>query len=371
MMPSVLCQSVCTRRFVLMLMRQHYISIRSTSTPMVLQQNDSDSLSPDSLINSDELHAKPIWGEVSKGKWCQICNFCKTEYLSARYFIAIVCLYKTNDIHLFLPHCFPLAFYFLKGPVRACQREWLTQLTACLLWWWRMQWTLPLLSVKWDPRRIRKEADKGRQKKEGCQGTERSSKKHKTKDWDAKAECLKCYEVQWEGATIKDRRWRERARDEEYEVFIVSSWAWVWSSWPGDLLCSVLVPVLLHSRRPICQTAFLCFVLCLHTVLHMFDLMLTQLRCVIILFCVEIFTFKGFLCKLEQVEAVLGCRMHISCCRNQTGAWWYIKNSRKWNMCLQAVNLIRRLLIFFFFLLFAVTTFSFWHVLFSVEVQLR
>lgn len=39
----------------------------------------------------------------------------------------------------------------------------------------------------------------------------------------------------------------------------------------------------------------------------------------IIIIKVEIFTFYEFLCKSERVEAVLGCRIHISCCRNHTG----------------------------------------------------
>lgn len=69
-----------------------------------------------------------------------------------------------------------------------------------------------------------------------------------------------------------DRRWRQKGRDEEYEVFIVSSWAWVWSSWPGDLLCSAPLRVLLHSLRPLCQMSSLCVVLGLHMFLHVFDL---------------------------------------------------------------------------------------------------
>lgn len=47
-----------------------------------------------------------------------------------------------------------------------------------------------------------------------------------------------CAFMQREEAALRDRRWRQRGRDED---FIVSSWARVWSSWPGDLLCSVLL----------------------------------------------------------------------------------------------------------------------------------
>ncbi len=159
---------------------------------------------------------------------------------------------------------------------------------------------------------IRKQSDKGRPKKEGCQGKHRRD--HETKDWDPEVECFKCCEVQWEGAIIKDRRWRERGRDEEYEVFIVSSWAWVWSSWPGDLLCSVLLRVLLHSLWPICQMASLCVVLCPHMVPHVFDL--TVLLRYIITARWNIY----ILAVSVQIGAGRGCRIHIGCCGSQTGA---------------------------------------------------
>lgn len=56
-------------------------------------------------------------------------------------------------------------------------------------------------------------------------------------------------------ATIRDRRLWEKGRDED---FIVSSWAWVWSSWPGDLLCSVLLPLPSQSLTCLPNGLFVC-----------------------------------------------------------------------------------------------------------------
>lgn len=99
--------------------------------------------------------------------------------------------------------------------------------------------------------------------------------------------------MQFEGATVRDRRWRQKGRDEEYEVFIVSSWAWVWSSWPGDLLCSAPLRVLLHSLRPLCQMSSLCCFGSAYVpacILLKGDLMVLIL---LLLFHVDLFTYRG------------------------------------------------------------------------------
>lgn len=186
--------------------------------------------------------------------------------------------------------------------------------------------------------------------------------RHETEDWDPEVEGLKRCEVQWVGSAIKDIRWKERGRDEEYEDFIVSSWFWVWSSWPGDLLCSVLLRVLLHSLWPICQMASLCCFMCAYGPARVWP----NDNCTVVWYYYY-FTWKylHFQPSCASLGSIKLLQESDWCCFNYRMICWNPASG----ICVSRLQI--ELDATYFFILFAVTTVSFWRVLFSVESQLR
>lgn len=121
----VLCQPVCTRRFVLMLMRRRHISIQGTSDtygPLTAWQRWAE---PWFVNQRWWIASKTNLTEVTKRRWSQICYFCRTVYLDTRPWRSIP-LPLSVFITQMTSICFSLAVFlwllFFKG-ASACMPE--------------------------------------------------------------------------------------------------------------------------------------------------------------------------------------------------------------------------------------------------------
>lgn len=121
----VLCQPVCTCRFVLMLMRRCHISIQSTSNtygPLTAWQRWAE---PWFVNQQWWIASKTNLTEVTKRGWSQICYFCRTVYLNTRPWKSIP-LPLSVFITQMTSICFSLAVFlwllFFKGAC-ACMPE--------------------------------------------------------------------------------------------------------------------------------------------------------------------------------------------------------------------------------------------------------
>lgn len=200
----------------------------------------------------------------------------------------------------------------------------------CLLWWWRMQWTLPSPLLVNGTLGWLDKADK------------RERRRKKSKDWDANVE------VQSEGATING------GKEEEMRFLL-------FPAGPGcghhglETRCVQFCSESSFTVSDPSAKWLLCVLFSAYGPARVpFNGDLIALLCDVVISSLKYLHFRDFCADWSRLKDTHQIRW---CCFHCRMIYWNGRKPSKWNMCLKAVNLTVRLVVFF--LLFAVTTISF------------